>query len=180
MMTKSMITVHCHCRWSYGFLTCSQCSIFGNLYQVYFKSLEQSVSKRGAPPRLDGELKIHFLSALIFYAFECPNHKTCFGFPLLCKITKIKNFVASGAIKISITRSKWKSYNAYAMLSCNALSNILHIISYSKCTTRFSVTIKLAILLFKSYHNIFSLKFIIIAIAWHTKKNKQIEVLLFP
>ena len=104
-----------------------------------------------------GELKIHFLSALIFYAFECPNHKTYFGFPLLCKITKIKNFVASGAIKISITRSKWKSYNAYAMLSCNALSNILHIISYSKRTTRFSVTIKLAILLFKSYHNIFSL-----------------------
>ena len=157
MMTKSMITVHCHCRWSYGFLTCSQCSIFGNLYQVYFKSFEQSVSKGGAPPRLDGELKIHFLSALIFYAFECPNHKMCFGFPLLCKITKIKNFVASGAIKISITRSKWKSYNAYAMLSCNALSNILHIISYSKRTTRFSVTIKLAILLFKSYHNIFSL-----------------------
>ena len=121
----------------------------------------------------------HFLSALIFNAFECPNHKTCFGFPLLCKITKIKNFVASGAIKISITRSKWKSYNAYAMLSCNALSNILHIISYSKCTTRFSVMIKLAILLFKSYHNIFSLN--LLSLQLHdTQKNKQTEVLLFP
>ena len=122
-----------------------------------FQKFGAKYFKKRGPPRLDGKLKIHFLSALIFYAFECPNHKTYFGFPLLCKITKIKNFVASGAIKISITRSKWKSYNAYTMLSCDALSNILHIISYSKCTTRFSVTIKLAILLFKSYHNIFSL-----------------------